>query len=158
MAQTLRDFINARETEIKTQLKALDVELRELTAAKSAISADAPQVKQTRISKRTTHREMIVAVLDEHNEGGASDRVIEWIKSRFGVEIPQASMSSQLSRAKSDNLISLDSVTKIWRSAKHTSSEVASHNENPDSTESGEAKAEHAYNMPDFLNPQSSHT
>jgi len=120
MTQTLRDFINARESEIKSQIKALSDELRELRAAKSAIEGGSSIAAERTPSNRLTHREMIVAVLDERPEGGASDKVIEWVNEKFGVEISQASISSQLSRAKSDGVVSLDASTKTGRSAKHS--------------------------------------
>jgi len=120
MNQTLRDFIAARESDVKAQIKALNDELRELRTAKSAIDGDSDQAVEKPQSSRMTHRDMIVAVLDGRPEGGTSDKVIEWIKEQFGVEISQASMSSQMSRAKSGKLLTLDQGTKIWRSAKHS--------------------------------------
>ena len=120
MSQTLRDFINAREGEVKAHIKALNDELRELRAAKSAIEGSTPSQGAAASSNRMTHRDMIVAVLDERPAGGTSDKVIEWVTDKFGVEISQASISSQLSRAKSDGAVSLDMSTKIWRSAKHS--------------------------------------
>ncbi|WP_146636270.1 hypothetical protein [Nioella nitratireducens] len=135
MSQTLRDFINARESEIKASIKALNDELRELRAAKSAIDGSAPAAERAS-GNRVTHRDMIVAVLDERPNGGTSDKVIEWVNAEFGVEISQASMSSQLSRAKSDGVVSLEQSTKIWRSAKHSAKE----NEPPvGGSETGEA-------------------
>lgn len=117
MAQTLRDFIDARETEVRLQIKTLNDELRELRAAKSAIEGSLSSRADGHNVERLTHRDMIVQVLDENPEGGTSDRVIEMVRKRFGVDIPQASMSSQLSRAKSDNLLDLEQGTKIWRLA-----------------------------------------
>ncbi|MGR3722340.1 hypothetical protein [Abyssibius alkaniclasticus] len=121
MSQTLRDFINAREAEVKTSIKALNDELRELRAAKSAIDGGATSPAPRSSSGRVTHRDMIVSVLNDHPEGGTSDRVIEWISEKYETEIPQASMSSQLSRAKSDGLLELDTATKVWKSAKQSS-------------------------------------
>jgi methionine synthase II (cobalamin-independent) len=119
MSQTLRDFINAREGEVKAQIKALNDELRELRAAKSAIDGSSAPAAERSPSNRVTHRDMIVAVLDEHPEGGTSDKVIDWVNEKFDVVISQASMSSQLSRAKSDGVVNLDMSTKTWRYTKH---------------------------------------
>jgi len=158
MSQTLRDFINAREAEVKAQIKALNDELRELRAAKSAIDGPPAPGAERSPSSRITHRDMIVAVLDERPEGGTSDKVIEWIREKFDTEIPQASMSSQLSRAKSDGAVSLDMPTKTWRSAKH--SEVSRglpsatpQHENSESAGSEEAKSEDAGGIFAFQNP-----
>ncbi len=138
MSQTLRDFIATRESEVRAQIKTLNDELRELRAAKSAIDGGALPVASRGQPTRMTHRDMIVAVLDDHPEGGTSDRVIEWISEKYETEIPQASMSSQLSRAKSDGLLELDTSTKIWKSAKHSSKE----NEPPKGgSETGEVTA-----------------
>lgn len=123
MSQTLRDFINAREGEIRAQIKALNDELRELRAAKSAIEGASTPDAGRAPSSRMTHRDMIVAVLDERSEGGTSDKVIEWVREKFGVDIPQASMSSQLSRAKSDGVLDLEQSTKIWRTSSHAAKE-----------------------------------
>lgn len=119
MSQTLRDFIAGRESEIKAQIKALNDELRELRTAKSAIDGSGAVSTDRVTSSRMTHREMIVAVLDERPDGGTSDKVIEWVNEKFSVDISQASMSSQLSRAKSDGVVNLDTSTKTWRSRKH---------------------------------------
>jgi len=161
MSQTLRDFINAREAEVKAQIKALNDELRELRTAKSAIDAPPAPSAERGASNRVTHRDMIIAVLDERPEGGTSDKVIEWIREKFDTEIPQASMSSQLSRAKSDGVVSLDMSTKVWRSAKHSeecdeSTLAAPQHENSDSAGSEEAKIRFAASEPDFLNLQPS--
>lgn len=120
MSQTLRDFINSREAEIKASIKALNVELQELRAARTAIEGgDAQGGEDTGIG-RMKHRDMIMSVLHDHPDGGTADSVIEWVREDFQTDIPQASMSSQLSRAKSAGLLTLDTRTKIWRSAKHT--------------------------------------
>lgn len=158
MSQTLRDFINARESEVKASIKALNDELRELRAAKSAIDGGAAPVSQRGPSSRITHRDMIVAVLDDRPEGGTSDKVIEWVNEKFDVEISQASMSSQLSRAKSDGVVGLDMSTKTWRSAKHSEassglpSEMPQH-ENSDPAGPEEAKSEDAGGIFAFQNP-----
>lgn len=134
---TLRDFIANREAQVKAQIKALNDELRELKAAKSAIDGSAPDNGGTSSSSRMTHRDMIVAVLDERPDGGTSDKVIQWVKQAFDVEISKASMSSQLSRAKSDGVVGLEIATKTWRSAKHSTKE----NEPPEGgSETGEGR------------------
>jgi len=138
MAQTLRDFLATREAEIKTHIKALDDELREIRTAKSAIDGVSAPVNESAHSTRTTHRDLIVASLDKRPKGGTSDKVIEWVNEDFGVEISQTSISSQLSRAKSDNAVTLEPSTKIWRSAKHAAKE----NEPPSGgSETGEVGA-----------------
>ena len=162
MTQTLRDFIAARETDVKAQIKALNDELRELRTAKSAIDGDGAASADRANATRLTHRDMIVAVLDERPDGGTSDKVIEWVNERFDVEISQASMSSQLSRAKSDGVVSLDTSTKIWRSAKHSVGVEASLPSTPQHENSGsagpeEAKAEDAASIFGFPNPNSAH-
>lgn len=136
MAQTLREFIESREVDVKAQIRALQDELRELRAAKSAIDGGDHPAKVARGTERMTQRDMIVAVLDDHPEGGTSDKVINWVREQFGVEVSQASISSQLSRAKSDGVLTLEPSTKIWRSAKHS----AKKNEPPSGgSETGEA-------------------
>lgn len=117
MSQTLREFIERREAEIKAQIRELHNELRDLKAAKSAIMVrQAPEVAASSTG-RVTHRDMILAVLSSKPDGGTADRVIEWVHEMFGVEIPQASISSQLSRAKSEGALTLEQGTKIWRLA-----------------------------------------
>lgn len=123
MSQTLRDFINAREAEVKASIKTLNDELRELRTAKAAIDGGGVVAPARAAQGRMTHRDMIVAVLDDRPEGGTSDKVIEWVNEKFDTDISQASMSSQLSRAKSDGAVTLEQGTKIWRSAKHSPKE-----------------------------------
>ncbi|MGC8201448.1 hypothetical protein ACP2AV_01975 [Aliiroseovarius sp. PTFE2010] len=161
MPQTLRDFINAREGEVKAQIKALNDELRELRAARSAIDGGSAPGADRTTSGRMTHRDMIVAVLDERPEGGTSDKVIEWIREKFDTEIPQASMSSQLSRAKSDGAVSLDMSTKTWRSAKHSEASGGLPSATPQHENSGSAgleemKAEDAPSIFGLRKPQPS--
>ena len=158
MSQTLRDFINARESEVRATIKALNDELRELRAAKSAIDGGSAPSAEKGHGGRMTHRDMIVAVLDERPAGGTSDKVIEWVNEKFSVEISQASMSSQLSRAKSDGVVSLDMSTKTWRSVKHSEeddglSRRSTSPENPASADAGEAKTEDAGGIFGFQNP-----
>ena len=158
MSQTLRDFINAREGEVKASIRALNDELRELRAAKSAIDGTSAPGAERAPSGRMTHRDMIVAVLDGRPEGGTSDKVIEWVNEKFDIEISQASMSSQLSRAKSDGVVSLDMPTKTWRSAKHSEEggglpRRSPSPENPASADAGEAKTEDAGGIFGFQNP-----
>jgi hypothetical protein len=123
MAMSLREFITAREHEIKAQIRALTNELRELSAAKSAISGDDSVTGRGSGQQRLTHSDMIISVLDDHVEGGTVDNVVAWVKAKFDVEIPRNSMSSQLSRAKGDGFLTLDHANKIWRSSKHTAKE-----------------------------------
>lgn len=157
MLQTLRDFINAREGEVKAQIKALNDELRELRAAKSAIDGEPAPGAERAPSSRMTHRDMIVAVLNERPEGGTSDKVIEWVSEKFGVDIPQASMSSQLSRAKSDNVLALDQPTKVWTLFKHRKNlakHIAEQSENSGPAEPEKANAEGAEDTLGVLNLQ----
>ena len=158
MTQTLRDFIAARESEVKASIKALNDELRELRAAKSAIDGGSAPGSDRAPSSRMTHRDMIVDVLDERPDGGTSDKVIEWVNEKFSVEISQASMSSQLSRAKSDGVVSLDMSTKIWRSAKHSGAgdglpAATPQRENSEPAGSEETKSEDAGGIFAFQNP-----
>lgn len=106
-------------------MKALNDELRELRAARAAINGAEPSANVARAANpsRMTHRDMIVAALHDRPEGGTSDKVVEWVYQDFGVEISQSSISSQLSRAKADNLVTLDVATKIWRSEKSSAKE-----------------------------------
>lgn len=120
MSQTLRDFIASREGEIKAQIKALNDELRELTIAKSALSGTTMPLESKGQIERLTQRDMIIAVLDDEPFGATSDRVIDLIRTRFGVEIAQSTMSSQLSRAKSAGLLTLDAESKTWSIATST--------------------------------------
>ena len=158
MSQTLRNFIASREGEVKAQIKALNDELRELRAAKSAIEMPSAPGAERTTSSRMTQRDMIVAVLDDRPEGGTSDKVIEWVNDRFDTDISQASMSSQLSRAKSSGVVSLEAATKVWRSTKHSEvksglSSAAPQPENSGAAAPEEAKSEDAASIFAFQNP-----
>jgi hypothetical protein len=120
MPQTLREFIDAREAQVRDQLRLLNAELAELKAARLALHDGASVAAPASRQGKMTHRDMILSVLDEVPDGGTSDKVVEMVKAKFGVDVPLSSMSSQLSRAKSDGDATLDTMTKTWRSAKHS--------------------------------------
>tara|TARA_R110002124_G_scaffold226094_1_gene391275 strand:+ start:156 stop:674 length:519 start_codon:yes stop_codon:yes gene_type:complete len=165
MTQTLRDFINAREAQVKASIKALNDELRELQTAKSAITGEPGPAKRSRTSNRMTHRDMFIKVLEDRRDGGTTEDIAGWVAEKFNVEIPQPSMSSQLSRAKSDKLLTLDTSSKRWRLAKFSTNAKADPSidisdlcstpstENPESADSGEANIEEATNFFDVHNP-----
>jgi hypothetical protein len=119
MSQNLRDFIASREAAIKEQINALHDELRELRAAQSAIQSGSRAQPGYGKAERMTHRDMILAVLDANSQGGTADQVVDLVRERFSVDVPLGSMSSSLSRAKADQLVSLDQRTKVWRLRKH---------------------------------------
>lgn len=118
----LREFIRARESEIKAEMASLRAELAELQAARHAIdsaSGEARAAHETDGTRRLTQRDMIQQALDERPEGGMSDKVAEWVNEAHGINMSQTTASSQLSRMKRDGDVVLDMSTKIWRSAKH---------------------------------------
>ncbi|MGC9369006.1 MAG: hypothetical protein ACP5DX_05630 [Paracoccaceae bacterium] len=137
MTQTLQEFIDAREAEIRAQMKALNDELRQLRAAKSAISG-ASTFGSGVVKTKMTQRDMIIAALNEHPDGGTTEMIVGWVKDKFDVDVAQPTMSSQLSRAKADGAVALDTSTKIWRLPQHSVKE----NEPPKGgSETGEGDA-----------------
>lgn len=116
MTQTLIEFLEAREAAIKLQMRSLQDELRKVHLARNAISSDAPH-EMLSSGPRKTHRDYIMQILDERPDGATSEHLVDLVHAKFNVEIPASSMSSQLSRAKRDGLVTLDTATKIWRSA-----------------------------------------
>jgi hypothetical protein len=151
MSNLLR-YLEEREAEIASQISALKVEQAEIRVARNAILAQSEQAAQSRnviaramSSTKLTHRQMIKVVLDDTPAGGTHERIIDLVRDRFGVEIQRSSISSHLSRLKSEeNAVVLDPVTKIWRSVKHAGDSAFSRpaNETGPSVEEGPVEEE----------------
>lgn len=122
MSQTLRDFIAQREAEVRAQIAKMQSELRELQSAKRAINGAAGGKDASPPSGgKATIKDKIRDVLAEHTNGGTSDDIIKWVKSSFGTEVPRTSMSPQLSRLKSEGVVTLNNSTNVWQLAEHAS-------------------------------------
>ena len=113
MASTsFRDFLEIREKEIKELRSQLLVELREIKTAKMAIQSD----DSTEDSEpKKTIKDMVQEVLIEHGDGGSADQIIEWIAESFKIEIARSSLSPQLSRLKSEGILTTGPADGFWR-------------------------------------------
>ena len=114
----LREFIRNRRNELLRQISTLQSELKELDLAQSAIGdhmtetfvadtslreiAEAGQVARPRLRSKKTIKQMAVDMLCDKPNGATAIEIIELIHERFGVDVPRASISPQLSRLKLD--------------------------------------------------------
>jgi hypothetical protein len=105
---TLRDFILTRESEIKSQIKALRAELCDLKVAKSALE---PQVgalgTDSSSSAIKTIKEMIRDALKSSPVGLTSTEILIKINDIGLRHIERTSLSPQLSRMKEDGEVTL---------------------------------------------------
>jgi hypothetical protein len=94
-----------REGEIREQMKALKAELKELQVAKAALGGEAaaPPAK----TGGQTIKDMARAVLDTAAGGMTAHEILAAIKEEFDREIDRTSLSPQLSRLKTDGVITL---------------------------------------------------
>lgn len=144
----LIEYIDAREAEVKEQMAALKAELDELRVARDAIKARSaaaafsPSSRQTERKDRLTHRQMVLAVLEEHPEGGERNTVKQWVKDRFEIDMPETSVSSHLSRLRSqDQQVAFNSTTKFWRAAAYADAN-AGFELSPDENEADESSTD----------------
>lgn len=117
---TLRQFIEAREAEIKSLRAELLAELKELKAAKSAISTDSIDKDSPANSGVKTIKQKIIDVLTDSDLPLTSEEIISEIKTRFGDDVARTSLSPQLSRLKNDDkMIGYNELSKSWSLGKH---------------------------------------
>ena len=108
MATSLRDFLAARESEIKEQMKALRFELAEIKIARGALdSAGSTSIAGGSATFGPTIKDMIRAVLGKSPFGLTSLEILTQIERDFGRKLERSSLSPQLSRMKDDSVVSL---------------------------------------------------
>ena len=113
---SFRDFLEIREKEIREMRSQLLAELREIKTAKLAIqnSSDSPEESEP-VKPKKTIKDMVQEVLIEHGDGGSADQIIEWIAESFKIEIARSSLSPQLSRLKSEGILTTGPADGFWR-------------------------------------------
>ena len=122
MKMSLKDFLAERKVEIRTTITALRKEYKEIQAAEKAVgysleASNSYQIKK-RDSSRPTVKEMILNVLSGKSKGDEAINIINSIKEKYGYEIPRPSMSTQLSRLKTEGeLLLVDG--KLWKSVSN---------------------------------------
>ena len=117
MSTTLRDFIASRKSEIRDQLKALKIELKELLVAETALEGQ--DVAPTPASSGPTIKDMARFVLGTNTakDGLTSSEILAYIKTEFDREIDRTSLSPQLSRLKDAGEVALEG--EKWFSKAH---------------------------------------
>jgi DNA-binding transcriptional ArsR family regulator len=119
----LKEYLAARETHIRAKIAELRSELKEVLAAREAIS---PSVESDSEPKRLTIKQMAADTLHDIEDGDTAEGLIRRIRDRYGVDIPRTSLSPQLSRLKDDNVVLVDEATKKWRHTRFVSVNGAS--------------------------------
>lgn len=100
---TLRDFIAAREADIKSQMKALRSELGDLKIAKSALDPLSSEIEPGGLqSGSRTIKDMVRTILKSDSTGLTATDILAKIKENFDRDLGRTSLSPQLSRMKED--------------------------------------------------------
>jgi hypothetical protein len=125
---TLRDFITNRRAEIANAIAGLRSELHEIDLVERALgtgpravarTASQPEARASQPevvrhgSGRQTLRSMTLDVLRERPEGADKRTIIRLIRETHGVAVPVNSLTTQLSRLKSEHV--LDREGLVWR-------------------------------------------
>jgi hypothetical protein len=135
--KSIRDILAERKAEIKTLQAQLKREMQDILAAEAAFPPfSEPQVsvalKRGRGS-RTTLKDMIVGVLQEHSNGADSYKILELIKEKYNIDVKRESLSPQLSRLKNDDdLLELRGSDWFLLPQKNTAPVVGADNEADD--------------------------
>ena len=105
---TLREFIEIRKKEIRSHIKMLRQELKELNTAKAALEQGGGR-KNGR--KKLTIKEKIIFILNDIGRGSANE-ILNEIERKFGEKVPRPSLSPQLSRLRKEKR--LDFQDGLW--------------------------------------------
>jgi hypothetical protein len=125
--ETIREFIERREKELRhhraaleAQLAVISAELDELTAAKRSLG-DA-QVKRVEkeifafaMAPGTTIKEMVIqALLDRFPKGGTLIDLRDFIHDAYGRDISPSSLRTQMHRLKADGVLGQEPSSDLW--------------------------------------------
>jgi hypothetical protein len=129
---TLRDFIANRRAEIADAIAGLRAELHEIDLVEKALGTGSRAVARTASqpearggSGRQTLRSMTLDVLRERPEGADKRTIIRLIRETHGVAVPVNSLTTQLSRLKSEHVLGREGL--VWRVEAGQSDGGASH-------------------------------
>lgn len=103
----IRDMLAARKAEIKALQAQLKQELQDILAAEAAMSPIGEKEPVIKLRKgrgsKFTLKDMVVSVLSDHKSGADALKILDLIKSKFGIDVKRESLSPQLSRLKNDD-------------------------------------------------------
>jgi len=132
--KSIRDILAERKAEIKALQAQLKKEMQDILAAEAAFSPSSEAQVSVALKRgrgsRTTLKDMIVGVLQEHSSGADSYKILELIKEKYGIEVKRESLSPQLSRLKNDdNVLELRGSDWFLIPQKNTASVVEADDE-----------------------------
>jgi len=104
--------LDSREAEIKDLQAQLEQELKDILAAKAALSPPTDKEQTFKLGRgrgsKFTVQDMVINVLLDYNKGADVFQIIKLIKSKYGIDIKRESLSPRLSRLKNnDKLLEL---------------------------------------------------
>jgi hypothetical protein len=103
----IRDILSARKAEIKALQAQLKQELQDIIAAESAMSPISDKEPTIKLRKgrgsQFTLKDMVINVLRDYRSGADALKILELIKSKYGIDVKRESLSPQLSRLKNDD-------------------------------------------------------
>jgi hypothetical protein len=116
---TIRNFITDRPTEIAREIADLERELKELDRAERALgggskaAATPESADRQQPRARMTLAEMVLDVLRDHPHGADKRAIQDLIHQKHGARPATNSLTTQLSRLKSQHVLSLDG--RVWQ-------------------------------------------
>jgi hypothetical protein len=116
---TIRSFITDRPAEVAREIADLERELRELDLAERVLRGQSVAGTGTESAVRQQPRarmtltEMVLDVLRDHPEGADKRTIQDLIRQKHGVRPATNSLTTQLSRLKSQKALNLDG--RLWR-------------------------------------------
>lgn len=116
--ESLSEFLDRREAEIKGLRAQLLTELKQIKSAKAAIQKDVTSspTDNDQTESKVTIKQMILDVLRKAGKPKTSEEIIALIAGQFGTEIARTSLSPQLSRLRhQDRQIEYDEDNSTWR-------------------------------------------
>jgi hypothetical protein len=125
--ETIREFIERREKELRhhqaaleAQLDAIRAELDELAVAKGSLGnaqlrREEKEIFAFAMAPGTTIKEMVIqALLDRFPKGGTLNEIRDFVRDAYGRNIPPSSLRTQMHRLRVDGVLGQEPSTDTW--------------------------------------------
>jgi hypothetical protein len=126
-SETIRDFIERREKELRrhqasleAQLEAISAELNELATAKGSLGDaqlkhEEGEIFAYAMAPGTTIKELAIqALLDQFSNGGTLTDIRDFIRDAYGRKILPSSLRTQMHRLRVDRVLNQEPSSDTW--------------------------------------------